>query len=233
MSLAKVTKQLKRDLKASPAKAGALAVLVVVAVVFWGPLVFKQEEPTPKRPTAAAPTTPETTGPAAVRPGADVAVLGWRELSERLDREPRMQPYDVGAASPQDVSQRNPFEIETRAEREAAELEKLLDEAVELGMAADADVPAATAPTDASLADCPLVLTSTLVGPKSKAIINGMPYQRGRTIGTWNGKPLTLEVVAPRRAVIAWNGQTRELRIPAPGEASPTAPDSAAGASTQ
>src|SRR5437660_3518976 len=41
VSLNKVTSQLRRDLAANPKKAAALALMVAVALYFWGPLAWK------------------------------------------------------------------------------------------------------------------------------------------------------------------------------------------------
>ncbi len=41
MNLEKLTKQLRRDVAANPKKAALLGLMVVVALYFWGPLVWK------------------------------------------------------------------------------------------------------------------------------------------------------------------------------------------------
>ena len=228
MNLSKLTKQLKRDLKASPAKAAALVVLVVVAVVFWGPLVFKKEEPM-KRKTASVAASAEAPQPAPSTGSAETQPPTWRELAQRLEQDDRMTVPDAAARS-SDAASLNPFDVETVADRGAAEVDRLLDEAVDLGMLEEPEKNETPAAVEASLADCPLTLSSTLVGPKPKAVINGVPHGLGRRIGTWNGKPLKLERIAPRSAVVAWNGQVRELRVPAPGETPATSDEGERGA---
>ncbi len=229
MNLSKLTKQLKRDLKASPAKAAALVVLFVVAVVFWGPLVFKKEEPM-KRKGATVAAAAETSTLAPSAGSAEQPWPTWRELAQRLEQDERMTISDPAPPPAPDAASLNPFDVETVADRDAAEVDRLLDEAVDLGLLDEHEEQEAPLGGEASLADCPLMLSSTLVGPKPKAVINGVPHALGRRIGTWNGKPLKLERIAPRSAVVAWNGQVRELRIPAPGETSATSDEGERGA---
>lgn len=54
MKLDKLLKRLKKDAAASPQKAGALALMVVVALYFWAPLVFKGMKGKSKRATSVA-----------------------------------------------------------------------------------------------------------------------------------------------------------------------------------
>lgn len=213
----KFVKQLKRDLKASPAKAGALGVLLVVAVVFWGPLVFKSDKTSPK-PRSVATTSSTSTSTAtppsrAAAPAAETQ-LAWKQLQEFVGRDPRMAPRRPKAAGSASPAELNPFSTKTREERDQEETDALLDEALALGMFDEAGVAQTAVTEGVKLEDCPLVLSSTLVGGKAaKAVINDRSFARGATLGNWHGSPLTLETVEPRRAVVAWNGQSRELKI--------------------
>lgn len=54
MKLDKLFKQLKRDAAKSPQKAGALGLMILVALYFWAPLVMKNFKGKPKPGTATA-----------------------------------------------------------------------------------------------------------------------------------------------------------------------------------
>ena len=54
MKLDKLLKRLKRDAAASPQKAGALGLMVVVALYFWAPLVMKHLPKGKPKPGATA-----------------------------------------------------------------------------------------------------------------------------------------------------------------------------------
>lgn len=230
MSAAKLSKQLQRELKANPQKAGMLGLLCVVAAYFWGPLVFKADETKKTTPTGAptaAATTIATSPAAAATPAAPVGKerLEWRTLSKRLQTDPLMQ--SVAGKPAQEVT-RNPFDVPVKKEdpTEKDDLLALLEEANEAGLLDD---PQPVAPTQlmtsTALNAYPLFLTSTLVGPRARtAIINGKAYSAGAQIGKINEVELVLVSVDPRSALIAWNGARRELRIPKPGEDDPDAP---------
>jgi len=222
MSLEKLSKQLKRELKANPQKAGMLGLLCAVAAYFWGPLVFKSEEPK-KVATVAAQTATTTTATSPILPATPVAAgkdrMEWRELSSRLQSDPLMK--SVAGKSATDEA-RNPFDAPTIKEEvtpDDDELLALLEEAEAAGMLEEKKPTITREMTSAALNAYPLTLSSTLVGRRSRtAIINGKAYPQGKAIGKINEVELVLEFVDPRSATIAWNGARRELRIPKPGE---------------
>jgi len=238
MSLQKLSKQLKRELKANPQKAGMLGVLVLVAGWFWGPLVFKSEEKKKTPAVAASATTPTTAGAttsgttdvAAVPSTAGKERMDWRELSSRLQSESAMTSVFGNSVPGKSAKHeaRNPFDapVITEVEPEEDELYALLEAANEAGLFDDETKPVITKEMNsAALNAYPLQLSSTLVGSRARtAIINGKAYPQGKTIGKINEVELVLEYVDPRSATIAWNGAKRELRIPKPGENDPNAP---------
>lgn len=234
MSLEKLSKQLKRELKANPQKAGMLGVLVLVAGWFWGPLIFKSDETKKTPAVAASATAPTTTSPtstgtnvvAAAPTSASRERLDWRTLSSRLQSDSAMRSVPgLSASAKEEV--RNPFDapVIAEVEPETDELYTLLEAANEAGLFEEQKPVITKEMNSAALNALPLQLSSTLVGPRARtAIINGKAYRQGKPIGKINEVELVLEYVDPRSATIAWNGAKRELRIPKPGETDPNAP---------
>lgn len=225
MSAAKLSKQLQRELKANPQKAGALGLLCLVAAYFWGPLIFKSDPKKPV-PAAAAPvaaTTPTTTPETMTTPSSNQH-LDWRTLSNKLKTDPSMR--SVTGKSDAEIA-RSPFDAPVKEVKETTPDDDLFDLLAE----AEADglfdeQPVITKQmTSAVLNTYPLRLTSTLVGSRARtAIINGKAYSSGATLGKLNDVEMVLENVRARSVVIAWNGMRRELRIPKPGETPPGPP---------
>jgi hypothetical protein len=105
VKLDKLLKQLKRDAAKSPQKAGALGLMVLVALYFWAPLVMKNFRGKPKPGTATA------TGPvilrddpilvkAAAHPSTNVA--HWDRVRQALaqDRMMLAVAHDAGWKNP-------------------------------------------------------------------------------------------------------------------------------------
>lgn len=92
MKLDKLLKRLKRDLAASPQKAGALGLMVLVALYFWAPLVLKFTRGKPKANAAAAAassvilTDDPVLAKAIVHPAANSAHWGRVRLTLAQDR---------------------------------------------------------------------------------------------------------------------------------------------------
>jgi hypothetical protein len=207
MSLAKVTKQLKRELKANPTKAGALGVLTVVAGVFWGPLLFKSDEK-PKKAVAvnAGANVPvgATAAPAAAMNGAPA--MDWRTLARGLSADPRM----VGHLPRADGKGDSPFRAKT-ADEENEEWFALIEE---LNKVEGPEATPVEQEKPLKFEEYPLELTSTIVGGRVRtAVINGKARRVGTEIEQWNGGSLVLAKVEPRYAVVEWNGKRRELKI--------------------
>lgn len=227
MSAAKLSKQLKRELKANPQKAGALGLLCLVAAYFWGPLLFKSEDkkvmPATAAPnaatTVAAGSAPEAPTIASTKPNWD-----WRTLSNRIESDPSMRSV-TGKSEVEGA--RSPFDAPVKVEKQEpidGELVDLLEEAYLAGILDEKPVITKQM-TSAALNAYPLRLSSTLVGTRARtAIINGKAFAQGTPLGKLNNVELVLEYVDPRSAVVAWNGMRRELRIPRAGEQPPDPP---------
>ncbi len=200
MSLAKVQKQLVRDLKRSPAKAGALGLLCVVALWFWAPLVsgwFGKPRPksskTPAQAATAAEVEPSDVTPASPPVAAAVQVpwrkiVGWREQDQRTQSalltatesppfvQKRKDLIDPGEIKIKDITSKN---------------ENPLD-----------------------LTQLGLKLTSTMLGPKRRvAVINGRPYAEGDELEIGDALVFLVARVSDRGVVLQRNGRQFELII--------------------
>jgi len=222
MSLAKVSRQLKREFKANPTKAAVLGVLLLVAVVFWGPLVFKSDDK-PKQAKAVAGTVEVVGAPlgaAGTATPKPTPIADWRALARGLAADPRMQTHH---ALDDDLA---PFRAKT-AEEENAEWFALLDELTAID---EPEAPKVEAPKPLKFDEYPLVLSSTIVGKRVRtAVINGKARNVGGEIDRINGGAVVLAEVEPQRVVVEWNGKRRALKLPLPGER-PTSSDAPSGA---
>lgn len=198
MSVQKLTKQLKRDLKANPKKAGLLALLGGVAVWFWLPLVMPAKEETPMTsPTAAvaAPTLAPATAAAAL--SAPVAERRWQDLAQWIEQDPRMQPVGVTAAS---VVDRDPFEPKVEA-------------AVAVVDAPQVEVaPPKRRVTADDLKR--LVLTSTFISGKRRvALINDEVFEVGSQFRMTPELVFEVADVQPNRVVLSCDAERYVLEL--------------------
>lgn len=172
MDLASLATRLKGDLRRSPGKAAILGILVLVALWFWAPLLWKwggQDRDSKTNELAATATTPTVAGtPAAQAESQGAAETkkapkrpSWNDLLSAIERDGRMRSamLDDGFLSP--------------FRRDAPKLdEEETDETKN-----------ETKPQDMHPSRFGLVLTSTLVGPRSRlATIKGETYRQGDTI---------------------------------------------------
>jgi hypothetical protein len=221
--MSKLVKQFQRDCKKNPKKVALLALLGIVCVWFWGPLVFPQSDvkrPTPKPTTATTPTAAvaAVADSSTSSASASATIWRWQDLTERLAADPRMKS---ALPVPKSENDRNPFappivpididaELATIADEVLAEVEPEPEPEPE---------PVVETPQPSYFEQRTLVLSSTIVGGKrTSAVINGRAFPLGAELGTENGIAMKLISVEPRRAVVEWNGQRRELKILKPGE---------------
>lgn len=163
----KLIKKLKRELAASPQKAGALVLLVVVAGYFWGPLVMKWSGKGKMNPAAAAPAT-ATAGPvdapaaAAPAPVPTTLMLGWQQLHDLLEKDPQARPANL------DPQWNDPFAV-------------VITPVVEVVETTPEVESVSTTPDEITTPpEYVMTLTSVLVGRRSKtATINGKNYHEG------------------------------------------------------
>ncbi|MHB1036963.1 MAG: hypothetical protein ACYC35_19945 [Pirellulales bacterium] len=212
MNLKQLSRQLRRELTANPKKAAVLGLLMVVALYFWGPLVWKW---THSGSAAVAATGPSATpaeaglapGNAAVTNAAatnsseakPVSRRPWQELVAWMEGDVRMRPADAATVG------RNPFDVSK------------ISLAVEAQRKNESKEPPKSEVTPQSVG---LVVSSTVVGTaRSTAVINGKAYERGREIKiSKDGQDVAfvLTEVHPRRVVLAREGKQFELAIVRP-----------------
>jgi hypothetical protein len=196
MSLARVQKQLIKDLKRSPLKAGVLGLLCVVALWFWAPLVtgwFGGSKGKAAKPqAAAAPPVPVATPTAAggAAPAAASPSVPWRQLVAWMEKDPRKQSSELG------VLESPPFPPQ-RADRIEEESK-----------------PAQTAAAKLELdpAQLGLKLSSTMLGPRRRvAVINGRPYAEGKEVEVAGEMVFLVARVTDRSVLLERNGRQFEL----------------------
>ncbi|MBN1909533.1 MAG: hypothetical protein JW818_07340 [Pirellulales bacterium] len=219
MDTVKLTRRLRREIKANPKKAAILGLLFVVAVWFWVPLVwgwFDDGSSSKGRGKAVASSKKADTpvSPAATSQKNDSPKEGspkpvqrsWEELAQWMDNDLRTRPRD-----------RLPARTEPFQDSQAlmAAIEKKGKDETQTNNNPEPVAP--RTPTELGLA-----LTSTIVGQgRGIALINGRVYHEGDPVVlddgghaiefrltaidtqgielTRNGKPYRVEV--PRSAV--------------------------------
>lgn len=194
-------KQLQREAARNPAKAGVLGLLVVVALWFWGPLVWgwigpseAASPPSPKAPIVQTEAGSGATASSATPSGTRAPT--WQQLVEWREHDPLTTAADTLK------TRRDPFHAvkPVVVEAEMKPAEKIVQTVVfrpeELG----------------------LKVSSTIVGPTRRvALINGRTYREGQVIRCDKaGEPIDFRLVEvePRHIVLEREGQRFELAIP-------------------
>jgi hypothetical protein len=209
VKLSKLLKKLKRDLSASPQKAAALGVMVLVALYFWAPLVMKFVGAKGKDKKIAVaqvilPTAPLVTNVAA-HPAIDTA--HWDRIRETLAQEQLM------TAATYQAQWQNPFRRakHSKAAQEPTEPE----DPTQLNTPANANQSADDSAAKARVAN--LVVSSLLITKRDRAaVIAGVVYRVGDVLdlGAPNGEPqLELRVSSIDETGIYVDHQGNKLRI--------------------
>jgi hypothetical protein len=206
VNLKKIAKRLRREASANPKKAVVLALLLLVALYRWAPLVatwLSDDEPQADR-TAQ-------TGSAHVPP-ADKEMLeregpgdaaSKREEPPRWDQVVRWREQDPRTvASALMAKRRDPFRLEFEAAESESEREK-----------EPQPVVAAATPRDLGLG-----LSATVVGVSRRvAMIDGKAYTEGKTIARMkDGQRFEFALVRilPRHVVLGQGDRRFVLAIP-------------------
>jgi len=95
VNLGKLTKRLQKELKANPKQAAVLGIVSLVAVWFWGPLLWKWVNPKSAEVAKAkeGESPPAQPAPTAKTPVASQQpAIGWRELQSMRSADPLTQP---------------------------------------------------------------------------------------------------------------------------------------------
>ena len=207
-NLGKLAKRLQREVAASPKKAAALGLLALVALWFWGPLVWGWIAPD-KSGTAvtanpvANPVSPVTIPSAQTTENTEKETESpqhsWQELAQWIDGNRR------ASATNAPVGTRDPF-VPPRAEVAAVEEEDKHDKAK----------------SDLTTKDLGLTLSGTIIGPHRRvAQINGRSYTEGKTVRvTIDRQPIEFVLVEVHRTYVVLRRRTTHymLKIPTANE---------------
>lgn len=201
----KLAQQLVREIKRKPGKASLLALLVLVAAWFWGPLVGKWFGGDERTEAAAEGTSvaavdsepnntqamPEPVSPAAATSGRGAS---WKEVLRKIESDPRMRPQGVAAAD------RNPF----AAPREIQSEDR---EPTVAGKEASEDAPEAEGGER-------FALEGTFGGSRRRvAMINGKSYDVGDEIASPAGKAWIVKQIDALSVVLVQDGRELELSL--------------------
>jgi hypothetical protein len=196
---ASLSTKLQREIKKSPKKAGMLALLFVVAVYFWVPLVMGGPAAKPVvSPTAAAATS--TPAPIAVAPVPAVPTTTWQQLVHWMEHDVRMKSMPVMS------SKRDP--LQPLAQEATEEPEQKIEVATIL---------------DIKPESLGLVLSSTIVGSeRSVAQISDRTYRVGEHVPADKSskQQFVIEQIGPRYVVLGRNGRSFTLRMTDPTQVS-------------
>jgi len=203
VNLDKFVKQLRREAKRNPKKAGVLGLLAVVALYFWAPLVWGMIQST-EQTTAAEAETPAMAGGSSSplptgtesAPTTATASVPWQQLVEWRKQDILTTPVETPETvhDPFRVAQAKPVELE-QEEKQREKLQALITPEM-MG----------------------LKLTSTVVGPGRRvALINGKIFLEGQQIACGkSGEEIVFDLVEvrARQAVLERDGKRFELTIP-------------------
>ena len=182
VSLNKVTSQLRRDLAANPKKAAALALMVAVALYFWGPLAWKYVKASGakqnnKANMASLILTDDPIEPLQQTKGGSRTRFRWEKVRQLIQQDPHM----LSAAY--DASWIDPF----GKPGASAEAQPSVETPTEDAAAASA---AAAAIDPQSLG---IVLGGVMIGPRSRlATINGETCREGEVISVADKRDKTV-----------------------------------------
>ncbi len=210
-----LTQQLQRELKNHPIKAGALALLAVVALWFWAPLVVglfgddsMSETSTPATSPAAVTTTATTANPAAVAPNdnAPAGQLKWTELVELMAADPLKQPLAKVSYS------RDPFAAMTELQVDGAAGTQSTTDSGNLPNRPLANNEGAPVQVDAQGEPIPPagpLLMGTAIGlSRRSAVIDGRAIQEGEFVLARDGKRYFVERILARKVVLRDGSKT-------------------------
>lgn len=184
MELVKLGKRIRNELVRNPKKTAILAVICLVALYFWAPLI-RGWIPGGKTKTVAkaAPATQVAATEAETPPAESSKALAKADAAFRWDKILALQSRDPLMASASLVGgQRNPFGISSEARAALAAQDDEPDVATSL--------ESAKPPVEATPSELGLVLKGTLVGPRGKAATLGTrTYLEGSIVSVGGPAP--------------------------------------------
>lgn len=214
MALQNIVKTLKREVTANPKKGLVLALLLVVGVWFWGPLVKKWVfKPTAEavEDLVIAPEEVPAEVPAAV---VTPKLATWDKVEYALEKNELAQPLPVNNVA----LLKNPFVKAALASTEVAD-------------AAEAEPPMVVPPVEhVEPTQVGLVATSVSIGPQRRfATLRGQVFLQGSPIpvlaadapttteqATKFQEPFVLARVEPWGIVLTRNGKEYQQVLPQP-----------------
>lgn len=229
MNAQQLKQQLLREMKAHPAKAGLLFLLLVVAAVYWAPLLlggWGGDAPAPAADAADAPiahhataampaaaphaappaggqTPPSASPPPAARGDTSGDALRWRQLLAALHSDALHQPRRV-LGWLRDPFQPIPTPLEAPPPATAQPV------VPETGLA---DQHAEDAPRS----DLALQLHGTIIGPHQRAALIGQrAYRQGRWLDDGQGGRLLIVRIEPRAVTLRRGNEEFVVEMPPP-----------------
>jgi len=183
VSLNNITSQLRRDLTANPKKAAALALMVAVALYFWGPLAWKYVKASgakqnSKANMASLILTDDPVEPSQQTKGGSRTRFRWEKVRQLIQQDPQMlsATFDVGWIDPFGKPATAPGEAEPMVETPMED------------PTATAAAAAAVDPQSLGIA-----LGGVMIGPRSRfATINGETCREGEVISVADKRDKTL-----------------------------------------
>jgi hypothetical protein len=215
VNLDKLSKQLRRDVAAHPKKAALLALMALVAIYFWAPLLRKLVPTNQNAENAAlVPANLPASTPAIAQtmPSRGAANFNWEKIQDLIRRDSHM----VSASF--DPTWTNPFGANQTA---------LADESIESQttprLADDPDTKAAAMLATLRPQDLGIVLGGTMIGPRGRlATINDEPCREGDVIlvGLKNDKSMVFDFqvlkITRQSVQLGKGGKTLTVELPAP-----------------
>jgi hypothetical protein len=202
VKLDKLVKQLKRDVAASPKKAATLALMLLAALYFWAPLVWKWAAPAGS--TAAASQTAGlilTDEPPAVgeAEASGRLRLPWEKIRQVIHSDPHMTTAALDERWPDPFARRD---VAAVAEAPASPV-------AGTGMAPEVAEPQAAG----------LVVTSIAISRRRRsATINGDTYEENDTIPAAGASPpFRVQRIERHAVTLERDGQTLVLELSRPG----------------
>jgi hypothetical protein len=174
VNLEKLTKQLRRDMAANPKKAAALGLMVLVALYFWGPLVWKQfatsgSKRNNKSNMTSLILTDDPAEPSQQSKGRPGGKFKWEKIRQLIRQDERM------ISATYEVSWIDPFG------KPPAKVEP--EPVVDAPMQDTASIAAAATLATIEPSALGITLGGVMVGPRSRlATINGEACREGDVI---------------------------------------------------
>jgi hypothetical protein len=200
----KLIRRLRREITANPKKAAVLALLLLVAIVFWAPLITKwtgsktDDLPTVASGTGENATSSNLNAVAVTESSTGITTMTktsapqWNYILAAIRNDQRMQPHV------REEGERDPFA--PAPSQIAAQVQA---------------TPVEAAP-EITPQQAGIVLRSTVVGTHMKtALINGRAYHEEQSVLAGNGRDrFTVVEIRENGIVLSRHGETYQMNLP-------------------